>query len=501
MKTTDFSRPRRMSKSAYVVFFVKDLCSYAGFIFLAVIFNLNAVERSPLLTIFERILIAAAGCIVLAAATSFVRYYFRKYYVENGSLIFIHGLFHKETTSIPLEKIHTLRTRRDFIYRLMDMRSVSFDTLAMKSAEIEMILDDTDWNALLSLVETQEQKPEDKERETGKADADKLVFSNMNLIKGAFCQNHLQGMVVLFGILAAILDRITAVNDNALDFLIGYADACTRGLSVPAIMYIAVLIALYMVIMLLWIGKAFLRYANMEVKLDREQLAFESGLITRKSSRFPYGKICTVYVKRNFLEKLTGCSTIRMIQAENATDEQKGTDVRIYGTDRSGTFLDWWLGKDYASSGTVLSAQSGYGMTVHVMRFDIPVILAAAAVLAYFGLYVWLAAPAAYLAFSLAKGLMAVRRSHITLKDDYLEINTGRFADTVNYIKYSNIEVVRLVSTPFSASSGRVRLSISTNGTFFTARSLKTEDAGEIYEYLLYRCEQNMHADKDQNRF
>ena len=471
MKTTDFSRPRRMSKSAYVVFFVKDLCSYAGFIFLAVIFNLNAGDRSPLLTIFERTLLVAAGGIIVAAATSFVRYYFRQYYVENGSLIFIHGLFHKETTSIPLEKIHTLRTRRDFIYRLMDMRSVSFDTLAMKSAEIELILDDTDWNALLSLVEAQEQKPEDKERETGKADADKLVFSNMNLIKGAFCQNHL------------------------------YADACTRGLSVPAIMYIAALIALYMVIMLLWIGKVFLRYANMEVKLDREQLAFESGLITRKSSRFPYGKICTVYVKRNFLEKLTGCSTIRMIQAENATDEQKGTDVRIYGTDRSGTFLDWWLGKDYASSGTVLSAQSGYGMTVHVMRFDIPVILAAAAVLAYFGLYVWLAAPAAYLAFSLAKGLMAVRRSRITLKDDYLEINTGRFADTVNYIKYSNIEVVRLVSTPFSASSGRVRLSISTNGTFFTVRSLKTEDAGEIYEYLLYRCEQNMPADKGQNSF
>ena len=187
MKTTDFSRPRRMSKSAYVVFFVKDLCSYAGFIFLAVIFNLNAGDRSPLLTIFERTLLVAAGGIIVAAATSFVRYYFRQYYVENGSLIFIHGLFHKETTSIPLEKIHTLRTRRDFIYRLMDMRSVSFDTLAMKSAEIELILDDTDWNALLSLVEAQEQKPEDKERETGKA----LM---QGLSKVSSCQFFLFGM-------------------------------------------------------------------------------------------------------------------------------------------------------------------------------------------------------------------------------------------------------------------------------------------------------------------
>ncbi len=74
--------------------------------------------------------------------------------MENGNLIFIHGLVRKEITSISLTKIHSLRTKQGLIYRLLDMKGVSFDTLASQSEEIEMILDNEDWEALLSRIET-----------------------------------------------------------------------------------------------------------------------------------------------------------------------------------------------------------------------------------------------------------------------------------------------------------------------------------------------------------
>ena len=62
---------------------------------------------------------------------------------------------------------------------------------------------------------------------------------------------------------------------------------------------------------------------------------------------------------------------------------------------------------------------------------------------------------------------MAVRRSRITLKEDYIEIHNGKFADIRNYVKYSNIEVVRLKATSF------------------TLRSLQEQEAREIYEQLV----------------
>ncbi len=498
-----------MSGSAYWVLFAKGLREYASlFVILIVLKFIDADDQHTFMEKMRVVSLLSVGCLALAALTAFISWYFKKYYIEGGKLIFIHGLLSKETTSIPLSKVQSMRTKQGFIYRVMEMRGVLFDTLASKSAEIELILDDRDWKALMERVEVEEAVPEApsaavsgssefsgtsdtsrfseaaEERTSGSS----LSFSNSNLIKGAFCQNHLQGMAVLFAALAAVYNTVSTVDDHAVDHIIDYVDTHAGTLSLQPSGYVVVAVALYFFVMLLWIGKVFLRYANMEVRIARGQLTFESGLIARNSSRFSYDKICTVYVKRNFLEQWLHGSTVMLRQALNATDEKKGADVRVYGSDSAADFLSWWLGSGYGSSPEVVSARSGYGLMWHVMRLDILISLAAAVTLACFGLYVWLAVPAAWLLISLAKGLMAVRRGRITMKEDYIEIHNGRFADIRNYVKYSNVEVVRLRSTPFTPYSRRVSLTLSTNGTSFTLRSLRIEEAREIYELLLCNC-------------
>ena len=492
-----------MSGSAYWVLMAKELREFAGPFVLLVIVNITGDKH----TFSGKILLASlicAGYLVLAALMAFIDWYFKKYYIEGGKLVFMNGLLNKGITSIPLNKVQSMRTRQGFIYRVLELRGVLFDTLASKSAEVELILDDRDWKALMERVEMEEEAdgkmPETEEavdaaaipeyigEEAAAENAVRMSFSNSNLIKGAFCQNHLQGMAVLFAALAAVYNTVSTVDDHAVDHIIDYVDTHAGTLSLQPSGYVVVAVALYFFVMLLWIGKVFLRYANMEVRIARGQLTFESGLIARNSSRFSYDKVCTVYVKRNFLEQWLHGSTVMLRQALNATDEKKGADVRVYGSESAADFLNWWLGSGYGSSPDVISARSGYGMMWHVMRLDILISLAAAVTLACFGLYVWLAVPAAWLLISLAKGLMAVRRSRITLKEDYIEIHNGKFADIRNYVKYSNIEVVRLKATPFTPYSRRVSLTLSTNGTSFTLWSLRVEEAREIYERLVFFC-------------
>lgn len=496
MKINDFSAPRRMSKSAFVIFFVKALRSYASLIL--VLLAVRIFDSSNENSIMEYIIIVLsylAGFLAISLITAFLNFYFKKYYVEDGNLIFIHGVVQHERTSIPLDKIQSLRTKSGLIYRMLDMKGVSFDTLASKTEEIELILDDDDWNALLSRVETQEntqeevQETEATEQEaTANSKTVKLEVSNLNLIKGALCQNHLKGMAVLFGVLATLYNQITSVNDKATTYFIDYVEthADSSAFSVTAVL--TVILLLYIVILILWLGKVFLQYFNMDIRMGEKQLFFESGLITRNSSRFSFDKVCTLYVKRNIIENWLGCCTIMVKQALNATDEKKGADVKIYGSSHDGNFLSWWLGKDYTSSPTVISARSGYGLLGYTIRFDILISLAAAIALCYYGQYIWLFAPIAYMLVSLAKGLFAVRRSHITLKEDYIKISNGKFAEICNYVKYNNIEVVRMVSTPFTPYYHRVKLVISTNGTSFAIRSLKEQEAKEIYELLLLNC-------------
>jgi len=499
MKINDFSIPRRMSKSAFVIYFVKALRNYASIIL--ILFTVRIFDSSEETSIMEYIIMLLsylAGFLVISLITAFLSFYFKKYYVENGNLIFIHGVIQHERTSVPLHKIQSLRTKSSLIYRILDMKGISFDTLASRTEEIELILDDDDWDALLSRVETQENTQEEvhkteatEQETTANCKSIKLEVSNLNLIKGALCQNHFKGMAVLFGVLATLYNQITSVNNKAAKYFLDYVEthADTSAFSITAVL--TVIVILYIVILILWMGKVFLQYFNMDIRMNEKQLFFESGLITRNSNRFSFDKVCTLYVKRNIIENWLGCCTIMVRQALNATDEKKDTDVKIYGSSHDGNFLNWWLGKDYNSSPTVISARSGYGLLGYIVRFDILISLPVAIALCYYGQYIWLFAPITYMLVSLSKGLLAVRRSHITLKEDYMEISNGKFAEIYNYIKYDNIEVVRMVSTPFTPYNHRVKLVISTNGTSFAIRSLKEQEAKEIYELLLLNSYNN----------
>ena len=126
--------------------------------------------------------------------------------------MFIHGVLQKEKPSIPLCKIQSLRMKRGFMYRLLDMRGVSFDTLASNTSEIELILDDKDWNMLFNQVEMQENGSEEGleigQDETANNRNRRLDVRNVNLIKGAFCQNHLKGMVILAGLFVALWNQL-----------------------------------------------------------------------------------------------------------------------------------------------------------------------------------------------------------------------------------------------------------------------------------------------------
>ena len=495
MKPNDFSVPRRMSKSAFVILFFNVLKSLSNYFFILVFIELFKSSE----TFLDKMLyvLGIGGiCISIATVLSFISYYFKKYYIEDENLIFIHGLMHKEVTSVPLCRIQSLRTKQGLMYRLFDMRGISFDTLASQGKEVEMILDEDDWNALIAQIDRLK-VDEANESNPGISDTSSIgtietkdlpTVSNLNLIKGAFCQNHLQGMTVLLGILISLYNQLGTFDKEATVYIVDYVDRYTNPaiFSLSSILLLVVL--LYFVMLLLWMGKVFLHYYNTVIQINQEQLLFEYGLVSRNSSRFSYDKICTLHVKQNLLEKLLNCSTIIFRQALNATDTKQGSDVKLYGSQAATYFLNWWLGIKHVSSQALVSARSGYGMMGFSLQFQLFITFVSIFVFYYLQWYIGFGFSVAYLLIMLLKDYLAVRRSHIVLKEDYVEIHSGSFAAVTDYFKYSNIEVVRLKSTPFTPYYHRVSLFISTNGSSFVVRSLKEDEAREIYELLLCKC-------------
>lgn len=487
MSSSDFSTPRRMSPCALVITFLKAFKSVIGYIIIVLLVKLwgdySNDDPSGLLMRLLVVLGISFGVALIAAAVS---YFPKKFHIADGNLIFSHGLLHRETTVIPLNRIHTLRTKRGIIYRALGMRGITFDTLASRTEEIELILSENDWQSLIHMIEQGENVASSPTATVPPPynPGATLHFSNSSLLHDALCQNHLRGFAILLGLAAMVFDRILDIADNDIESIYNNTVPIFENMALSPLI-IAVIVAIaYVVILALWLGKTYLRYSDMTLSYNRRLLTFIHGLLSRSSSRFTYSKICTIWVKRNFLEKRYGLATIMLKQALNASAEKDDENLRIYGADNSEFFLKWWLGDNYTHSPEIAHAHSGRGVMTRIVLIDFVVAAIVTVLLCHFGLYIWIALPALYMLFAIYKGWSVMCRSSITLHQDYIEIHQVTFADECNFLKYGNVEVVRIMATPITRWSGRVSLMLSTAGTTFVVRSLRRADAVLIYESI-----------------
>lgn len=490
---TDFSTPRRMSPGAFLIMFLKSSREIIGITFVAIVYlfyDSSDSGGSP----FRKVALAASIILVYSLAVAFARYYFRKFHIEGDKLIYTHGVAKRETVSIPLSSVHNLRTKSGLVYRLLGMRGVAFDTLASDDREVELILDEADWQKLLESVdrgETAGLMSNGAEAITAPpppvGDETKRV-SNLNILKGALCQNHLKGFAVLATIAFALMDKIGQLDEDATTRVIDYIDTHAGGLMPTVWQFIGILLAIYLIVMALWTGKIALRYGDMSLALAHNRLTIESGLISKFTCRLTRDKTTVLTIKQNPLEKIADCQTISLHQAVNATDKDKESDIRIYGTDLGSEMLAWWLGDNREKSDTpLLAAASGIGL---MWRRFIPQLLIAAGAVFIIIHFTDIILPTAiaglcYVAVAAIRAVMAWKHSSIELSDTHIRINRGNIATIREYIRYRDIQSAGIASTPLTRYTRRVTLRISTNAGTVAIPSLRRPAALALLNRLL----------------
>lgn len=487
---TDFSKPHRMGLSAFFIIFIKAL---KGMIGAVSIYTLIIIIKSDFIwsdiSTWWIILSYIAIIIGLALIGALAAYYPIKFYIKEGNLIFTHGIIQRLITTIPLDKIHSLRTKQGLWYRLLDMRGIVFDTLASKGAEVELILDESDWESLMQLIDQEERPKPTSENEPPPFNPTLIKrYNNIELLKDALCQNHLKALAIVAGFIALVLEKIDDVIKDYYETVADYTLNQWDKLSVSPIYILIVLIMLYMLLLIISVGKTLIRYYDMSLTYDKKFLSFSYGIISRATSRFSFDKICTLWIKQNVLEKRFKLSTLMLKQALNASIMKEDDKLKLYGADSSEFYLEWWLGKDYKTTAEIITAKSGRGVMMHAVIPWVSISLVITALLCYNHEYEFLIVPVLLVLFSIIKGWCAMQRSSISLKDSHVEISNGIFADAKNYLKYQNIEVVRISRTPFSRWFHRVSISLSTSGTTFSVRSIEEKEAEFIYEVILKKA-------------
>ncbi len=486
---TDFSKPQRMGLNAFLIIFIKAFKGIFGAVIVyTIIVIINSDFKWSESSAWLEILCYLGIIIGLTFISAIAAYYPIKFYIKDGSLIFTHGIIQRVNTTIPLEKIHSLRTNQGLWYRLLDMRGIVFDTLASKGAEVEIILDESDWKNLKNLIDNEERPKVISEKEPPPFNPTfQKRNENYDLFLDALCQNHLKALAIIAGFIAFVYEKLDDLFQDYVETVADYTMQQWDSLSVSPYYIPIALILVYIILLILSVGRILLRYYDMSISYDKKFLTFSYGLISRASSRFSFDKICTLWIKRNFLEKRFNLCTLMLKQALNASVMKEDDKLKIYGADTSVFYLEWWLGKDYKESAEIITSKSGKGVIMHSVIPWLVIALALTIILCYYQEYTFLFIPIAFLLYSIIKGWSAMQRSKIILKDSYVIISNGSFADNENYLKYNNIEVVGIKRTPFTRWFHRVSMLLSTSGSSFTVRSLKEKDAEFIYETILNR--------------
>ena len=493
MSKIDFSQPQRMSPGAFFILFTKIFRQMLAAVVTLALYN--SVRLATSVKIWLIILLPLGACIVLTLILTAIAFFPKRFYIKEGNLVFLHGLINRENTVVPLDRIHSLRTEKGIWFRMLDMRGIIFDTLATRREEIELILSESDWQALLSLIEKEEKpKPESPYAPPEDNPSATVTYPVSDILKGALCQNHLKGLAVFGSIFALIINSLDDISKEDTLTAANSLETFFNSLIASPLQLIILLVGLYIVILLFWLGRVLLRYYDMTMKYDKTLLTFTYGLLTRASCRFFYNKICTIRIKRNFLEKKFGFCTLMLRQALNVSAQKEDDNLKIYGTDSSTFFLKWWLGEDYNTLPDVITAKSGRGVLIHSMLLSLLLIAVMVIVFCCNQMYLWLIVPVLWLMIAVWRGMCAMRHSRITLRSSYFIIHNGAFAEITNYVKYSNLEVVRIRRTPLTRLFHRVTLELSTSGTTFFVRSISEEVARTIYEYLLFKAEES-HCD------
>lgn len=489
---TDFSTPRRMSASAFVVMAVKSFKELSGAVLIGFIYLMfRGDDDHSSFHVLLKIAICVGALAALSVTVAFSKYYFQKFHIENDKLIFTHGFASKQTKNIPLSRIHTLRTKRGLFYRIFDLRGVTFDTLASDKQEVELILDESDWQNLLRRVSDGEDIAEHSSRTVpppifSKADIKRI--SNFNIIKGALCQNHLKGFALLATVAAAVFDKVNQFDNDTVLSIGEYIDSHAGDILPTAWQWFFFLIGVYLFVMILWTGKITLRYGNMVISTAGRLVTVESGLVSRFTCRLARERVTILSIKRNPIERLAGCQTVTLRQAENASDAKKEGGIRIYGSQLGGSMLKWWLADDrYAGDVALLSAKSGSGLIVRKFIPSLILTTAIAIVSIHFAVNMaaTVAVCAAITVVAAARAAMAWRHSRISLYNSYIKIDCGNIAQIQKYIKYRDVESVGIRHTPFTPFTRRVSLQITTNAEAITVSSLSLDSAFRLRNVIL----------------
>ena len=298
LKTPDIDTWHRTSPFAILFFLGRIVRRIANNAWqaLAPLFAFLVAYQGDLVT---KLTLGGIAFVALITTASVLSYLFFRYQIREDSILIRQGVIKKKQLDIKFKRIQGVNTQQNPVYRALGLVTVSFDTAGSAASEGNLPAVSREFaRALRERIGNNT----GAERDNNTAPAEVLVKLDWRDMIRIGVTDRRALIVVAF--IGPFLDQF----DNKIEGVIeGTIETVDFGLiqldtDTGAMIVVSIVIAAALLLLMISIGAAFLRFHNFELFLDGRTLRSHGGLLTRHEHSMDLEKIQTLRIQQGVLQ-------------------------------------------------------------------------------------------------------------------------------------------------------------------------------------------------------
>ncbi len=283
--------------------------------------------------IVDRLTLVVVVAVILIIVASVLRYWFFRFRIAEDSILIREGVVKKKQLDIKFDRIQGVNTAQNIVYRYLDLVTISFDTAGSSGDEGNLpAVPSAFAEALREKIgrPVRRAATTDQENHGETESAALLVLTWRDMIRIGLSDKR---VFLVLALVSPLLDRLGDEVDTVIANTLESAaqDALQYGVTAGVLLFVAAGVGVILLIALISIAAAFLRYHNFELFLDGSTLRSRGGLLTRHEVSMDLGKIQTLRLQQGMI--LRGFKrfvmTARQARSSHKNDSSKNFTIPV----------------------------------------------------------------------------------------------------------------------------------------------------------------------------
>ncbi len=282
--------------------------------------------------IMDRLKIGAIVVAILVIVASVLRYWFFRFRITEDSVLIREGVVKKKQLDIKFDRIQGINVEQNIVYRYLDLVTVNFDTAGSSGDEGNLPAVP---RAFAEALREQIGRPLGRARAVDEpeniAESEPLLaLTWRDMIRIGLSDKR---VLLVMALLSPLLDRL---GDETDDVISSYLDNATQGamqfgITGGVFLFVAIGVGVILLLALISITAAFLRYHDFKLHLDGNTLRSRGGLLTRHEVSMELGKIQTLRLQQGIILRGFGrfVMTARQARSSHRNDSSKNFTIPV----------------------------------------------------------------------------------------------------------------------------------------------------------------------------